>query len=185
MKSIFIPILFCLTGLTVNAEETKQPSNGHAPTNTLENVQIVYEKTALVTDSENGTVTLYRPFRFANLAGSPNVQVNETVIGELRNNRFIEMSLPPGEYLITPIKDEWWRIECGSIHVTVKAKSNNYVRVDSSAVITDVLIVNGQAVSADSNDKCWIDLVEENEAELQLKKVKRATEKQRRPHGKD
>jgi len=69
--------------------------------------------------------------------------------------------------------------------VTVKAKSTTYIRMESSSAVSDVLVVNGGVVSASSNDKCWIGFVEKNEAELQLKKVKRATEKQRRPHEKD
>ncbi|MEO8001666.1 MAG: DUF2846 domain-containing protein [Arenimonas sp.] len=184
-KPVLLAMLFCLTVLSVNAEESVPSSNKPTSIETAKSIKIVYEQTAPETESDKGTLILYRPFRFANLAGSPNVKVNETLIGELRNNRFIELSLQPGEYLITPIRDDWWNIECGNILVTVAAKSRTYVRMDSSSVISDVLIVNGTAVSASSNDKCWIDPVEKTEAELQLKKIKRATEKQRRPHGKD
>jgi len=185
MKSISLAIFLCLQGLAVNADETGQLSDKKMPMDAVENMKIVYEKSATVTEPDNGTIVLYRPSRLANLAGSPNIKVNETIIGELRNNRFMELSVKPGEYLITPIRDDWWNIECGNIHVTVAAKSRTYVRMDSSSVISDVLVVNGGIVSASSNDKCWIGLVEKTEAELQLKKIKRATEKQRRPHEKD
>jgi len=185
VRPILLAMLFCLSALSVNAEESVQSSNKPTSIDTAENLRIVYEHDASETESDNGTLILYRPFRFANLAGSPNIKVNEALIGELRNNRFIELSMPPGEYLITPIRDNWWNIECGSILVSVTAKSRNYVRMDSSSAVSDVVIVNGTAVSASSNDKCWIDPVEKTEAELQLKKIKRATEKQRRPHGKD
>jgi len=178
-------MLFCSFGLSVSAEEGVQSSNKPASIDTAENMRIVYEPNSSETESDNGTLILYRPFRFANLAGSPNVKVNEELIGELRNNRYIELSMRPGEYVITPIRDAWWNIECGSIKVIVAAKSRTYLRMDSSSAISDVVIVNGAAVSASSNDKCWIDPIEKTEAELQLKKIKRATEKQRRPHGKD
>ena len=184
-KPVLLAMVFCLTVLSVNAEESVPSSNKPTSIETAESMKIVYDKTTSETESGKGTLILYRPFRFANLAGSPNVKVNETLIGELRNNRFIELSMQPGEYHITPIRDDWWNIECGSILVTVAEKSKTYVRMDSSSVISDVLIVNGAAVSASSNDKCWIDPVEKTVAELQLKKIKRATEKQRRPHGKD
>ncbi len=185
VRLIILAMIFCLSALSASAEDTGQSSDKQMPVAAVETMKIVYEQSPVESEPDYGTLVLYRPFRLANLAGSPNIKVNETIIGELRNNRFIELNVKPGEYLITPIRDDWWNIECGNIHVTVVAKSRTYVRMDSSSVISDVLIVNGGVVSASSNDKCWIDLVEKTEAELQLKKIKRATEKQRRPHGKD
>ena len=185
VKPLLLAMLFCSPDWSVNAQENVQSSNKLASIDTAENMRIVYEQNTSETEPDNGTLILYRPFRFANLAGSPNVKVNETIIGELRNNRYIELSMRPGEYVITPIRDAWWNIECGSIKVIVAAKSRTYLRMDSSSAISDVVIVNGAAVSASSNDKCWIDPIEKTEAELQLKKIKRATEKQRRPNGKD
>jgi len=105
VKPLLLAMLFCSSGFSANAEENVQSSNKLASTDTAENMRIVYEQNTSETEPDNGTLILYRPFRFANLAGSPNVKVNETIIGELRNNRYIELSMRPGQYVITPIRN--------------------------------------------------------------------------------
>lgn len=102
-------------------------------------------------DKNTATVYIYRPWKYFNAAGYPDIYINDKHMFALKNQGYGVVHLNPNQYVIRADKSSIlmnnWYPGPNSINLTIEANKEYYIRVspqsDSITPIANTVMITG------------------------------------------
>lgn len=123
-----------------------------------------------VSDSSKGIVYFYRPSRFFQGGGGPDVFINGVKEFRMHNGSYTYRMLSPGTYSISPRKHFNWGLDVVDTAITIEAGKEYYLRMDFSNANVDGMIVGGIGVATVSGVTIF-NIIEKSLAESEITKT--------------
>lgn len=84
-------------------------------------------------------IHLFRPSKFANGGGSPDVMLDGKKVGALANGGYLSLPVPPGPHTLEIPSNAWsWDINCTPVTLQVGQGAAHYVAMDTDASLSIV-----------------------------------------------